>query len=79
IRFGRRCEAVDLARGTLTCDGSGGWEDIPFEVVIGCDGVDSSVRRAIVEAASGACSEEPLAPPASLTGAHALSVGLAAR
>jgi kynurenine 3-monooxygenase len=61
IRFGMRCEAIDLPRGTLTCDGSGGREDIPFEVVIGCDGVDSSVRRAILEATSGACSEEPLA------------------
>jgi kynurenine 3-monooxygenase len=62
IRFGRRCEAVDLARETLTvCDESGDREDIPFEVVIGCDGVNSSVRGAILEAASGACSEEPLA------------------
>ena len=62
IRFGRRCEAVDLAGETLTVrDESGGREDIPFEVVIGCDGVNSSVREAILEAASGACSEEPLA------------------
>jgi kynurenine 3-monooxygenase len=61
-RFGRRCEAVDLATGTLTlCDGSGGREAIPFEVVIGCDGVNSSVREAILEATSGACSDEPLA------------------
>ncbi len=62
IRFVARCAGIDLERGTLSLrDDRGGGEDIRFGVVIGCDGVNSVVRAAILEAASGSCREEPLA------------------
>lgn len=62
IGFGRRCQDADLDNKTVTLgDPSGGTEIQPFEVLIGCDGVNSSVREAIRAAAAGNCSEEPLA------------------
>ncbi len=63
IRFETRCKGIDLGKARLSLDDDrpGSREDVPFEVVIGCDGVNSAVREAILKCASGVCREDRLA------------------
>jgi kynurenine 3-monooxygenase len=62
IRFNQSCQGVDLERRLLVFQEEIGqaWQEVAFERVIGCDGVQSRVRAAIVHATSGRCSEELL-------------------
>ncbi|NKB60316.1 MAG: NAD(P)-binding protein [Alphaproteobacteria bacterium] len=62
IRFGWRCESINLRAGTLTLvdEGDGGRRDVPCGVVIGADGGGSAVREAVVTATNGAQDEDIL-------------------
>jgi kynurenine 3-monooxygenase len=62
ILFNQRCQAIDFKshRLILRNETDQSLHRVPFELVIGCDGAHSRVRRAILQATSGECSEEPL-------------------
>ena len=58
IQFGRSCRAVDLDRSVLEMADEA--ELIPFRLLFGADGSASAVREAIIRAASGNLTDEPL-------------------
>jgi kynurenine 3-monooxygenase len=61
--FSQRCRSVDFEAKTLTfTDGDDGDREyeIPFGVVFGSDGVNSVVRRSMLEFSGGTFTEEPL-------------------
>ncbi len=63
IVFNQSCQAIGFKphRLTLRNEADQSLHRVPFDRVIGCDGIHSRVRRAILQATSGQCSEEPLA------------------
>ena len=62
ILFNHSCQRIDFARHLLSIrdESQGAVQPVEFERVIGCDGIHSPVRQALLEAASGRCVEEPL-------------------
>ena len=62
IRFNQSCQGVDLDHRLLIFQEEIGQarQEVAFERVIGCDGVQSRVRGAILQATSGHCADEPL-------------------
>lgn len=62
IRFGHRCEAVDLAQSRLVLTSPNGGENIEagYDAVVGADGSGSVLRAAIVRAGDGEVAEERL-------------------
>ncbi len=62
FHFNQSCEAIDLEHNRLTLRGTTDERlaEVPFDMVIGCDGVGSPLRGAILDAAGGNCEEQPL-------------------
>lgn len=62
LKFGQRCDTVDLSERTLsvTHEETGEQQTVSFEAVIGADGGGSVVRGAIIEINGGGITEEPL-------------------
>ena len=63
IAFNQRCRGVDFENKVITfTDSSDNNREytVPFGVVFGSDGVNSVVRRSMLESNGGSCSEEPL-------------------
>jgi kynurenine 3-monooxygenase len=63
IRFNHECEEVNLNDHLLTLrdEITGAAQQASFNRVIGCDGIQSAVRHAVLHATQGSCIEEPLA------------------
>ena len=61
IRFNHTCQGVDLERHRLRLRDDCKDFEIDFDRVIGCDSIQSRIRQAILQSASGLCEEEPLA------------------
>ena len=61
IRFNHTCQGVDLECHRLRLRDESKEFEIDFDRVIGCDGIQSRIRHAILQSASGHCEEEPLA------------------
>lgn len=63
ITFNQRCQNVDFENKTITFSDYGDSDQdhvVPFGLVFGADGFNSSVRRAMLEVNGGSVSEEPL-------------------
>lgn len=61
VHFGHRCTGVDLDRRVATFSLESGTErEIAFGTLFGCDGSASEVRDAVVAAAGGTVTTEPL-------------------
>lgn len=60
--FDQSCEGVNLDDHLLTFhnETKQATHTVPFDLVIGCDGFNSRIRGAVLEATSGECSQEPL-------------------
>lgn len=60
VTFERKCAAIDFSKNTLTLssDSDQTRQTLPFEVLIGCDGAGSQVRRSLVTQTGGRSSSE---------------------
>jgi 2-polyprenyl-6-methoxyphenol hydroxylase and related FAD-dependent oxidoreductases len=62
ICFNQSCQTIDFKHHLLTVrnETDQSMREVPFELIIGCDGIHSVVRRSLLQATSGHCSEEQL-------------------
>ncbi len=63
IRFRHNCLGVNLEHRCMTLydEANDRLHEVAFHRIIGCDGVHSPVRHAVLAATAGRCTEEPLA------------------